>query len=162
MQVIAVKGSLTAGDRARIAISTSWSKPNDASWVSVRCGPMMCAPPSACRTSAAASGGQTVANRCPRTMKWPGRCSRLITASALLASRTRFWCLMNCTYPLTGASSTAPLASVRFTSSTATGPASGPGRSGPLPCSRIASARSPAMLAITCGSWMETAVWWMK
>ena len=69
---------------------------------------------------------------------------------------------MNCTYPLTGASSTAPLASVRFTSSTAAGPASSPGRSGPLPCSRIASARSPAMLAITCGSWMEIAVWWMK
>ena len=69
MQVSAVKVSLTAADRARIAISTSWSKPNDTSWVSVRCGPMMCARLMACRTSGAASGGQTVPNRCPRTMK---------------------------------------------------------------------------------------------
>ena len=69
---------------------------------------------------------------------------------------------MNCRYPLTGASSTAPLVSVRFTSSPAAGPASVTGRSGPLPCSAIASARSAAMLAITCGSWMEIAVWWMK
>ena len=95
-------------------------------------------------------------------MKWPGRWSRLITASARVASRTRLWFLMNCTYPLTGASSTAPLVSVRLTSSTVVRPFSGPGRSGPLPCSRIASARSPAMLAITCGSWMEIDVWWMK
>ncbi len=136
--------------------------PNDTSWVSVRCGPMICARLMACRTSGAASGGQTVANRCPRTMKWPGRCSRLITASARAASRTRFWCLMNCTYPLTGANSTAPPFSVRLSSSTAAGPASGPVRTGPLPCSLIASARSAAMLAITCGSWMEMAVWWMK
>ena len=69
---------------------------------------------------------------------------------------------MNCTYPLTGASSTAPLLSVRFSSSTAAGPLSGPGLAGPLPCSRIASARSAAMLAITWGSWIEIAVWWMK
>ena len=69
---------------------------------------------------------------------------------------------MNCTYPLTGASSTAPLVSVRFSSATAAGPFSGPVRTGPVPCSRIASARSAAMLAITCGSWIEIAVWWMK
>ena len=84
------------------------------------------------------------------------------SASALRASRTRFWCLMNCRYPLAGASSTAPPDSVRVSSSTADGPASGPARPGPLPCSRIASVRSAAMLAITCGSWMEIAVWWMK
>ena len=69
---------------------------------------------------------------------------------------------MNCRYPLTGASSTAPLSSARCSSSTAVGPLSGPGLAGPPPCFSIASARSAAMLAITCGSWMEIAVWWMK
>ena len=162
MQVSAVKVSLTAAESARMAISTSWSMPNDTSWLRVRCGPVTCARPSAWRTSGAASGGQTVANRCPRTMKCPGRCSRLITASASAASRTRAWCLMNCTYPLAGANSTAPSASARLSSSTAVGPAFGCGSGFPLPCSLIASARSAAMLAITWGSWIETAVWWMK
>ncbi len=69
---------------------------------------------------------------------------------------------MNCTYPLTGASSTAPSASARATSPAAAGPAFGYSPVFPLPCSLIASARSAAMLAITRGSWIETAVWWMK
>ena len=127
MHVSAVKVSLTAADSARSAISTSWSMPNDTSWLSVRYGPTMCARPSAWRTSGAASGGQTVANRCPCTMKCPGRYSRLITASASVASRTRSWSWMYCRYPLTGASSTAPSASVRATSSVAVGPSFGCG-----------------------------------
>ena len=69
---------------------------------------------------------------------------------------------MNCTYPLVGASSTAPLASARPSSSTAAGPAFGCDSAFPPPCSLIASARSAAMPAITWGSWMEMAVWWMK
>ena len=69
---------------------------------------------------------------------------------------------MNCTYPLAGATSTPPPASARLSSSAAVGPAFGCGSGFPLPCSLIASARSPAMLAITWGSWIETAVWWMK
>ena len=69
---------------------------------------------------------------------------------------------MNCRYPLTGASSTAPLASVRLTSSVAVGPLLRCGSGFPPPCCSIASARSAAMLAITWGSWIEIAVWWMK
>ena len=157
MQVSAVKVSLTAAESARVAISTSWSIPNDASWVSVRYGPMTCARPNALLTSGAASGGQTVANRCPRTMKCPGRCSRLITASASAASLTRFWCLMNCTYPLTGASTTPPAASARASNSTAEGPFSGCARRSrrcPAPRSRQPGRRRCS--AITCGSWIET------
>jgi len=131
------------------------------SCVSVRCDPTKCARPIACRTSAAACGGQTVAYLCPRTMKCPGRCSRQITASALAARCTRFWCLMNCRYPLAGASRTPPPDSARASNSTADGPFSGPPADGD-PCSAIASVRSAAMLAITCGSWMAMAVWWMK
>ncbi len=40
MQVSAVKVSFTAVDSARIAISTSWSMPNETSWASVRYGPV--------------------------------------------------------------------------------------------------------------------------
>ena len=69
---------------------------------------------------------------------------------------------MNCTYPLTGASSTAPPSPAWPISSAAVGPAFGCGPVFPLPCSLIASARSAAMLAITWGSWIEMAVWWMK
>jgi hypothetical protein len=36
IHVMAVNVSLTAGDSARSAISTSWSRPNEMSWVSVR------------------------------------------------------------------------------------------------------------------------------
>ncbi len=36
MQVSAVKVSLTAGERARMAISTNWSMANTGSWVRVR------------------------------------------------------------------------------------------------------------------------------
>ena len=54
MQVSAVKVSLTAGDSARIAISTSWSTPKETSWARVstpketswarvRYGPVTCA-----------------------------------------------------------------------------------------------------------------------
>ena len=72
-KVSAVKVSLTAGERARMAISTSWSMPNEMSWVSVRLDPVMCARPSASLTRAAASGGHTMANGCPWTRKCPGR-----------------------------------------------------------------------------------------
>ncbi len=43
MQVMAVKVSLTAAERARIAISTSWSIAKTGSCISVRCGPVTCA-----------------------------------------------------------------------------------------------------------------------
>ena len=39
MQVRAVELASTAAESARIAISTSWSMPNDTSWLRVRCGP---------------------------------------------------------------------------------------------------------------------------
>jgi hypothetical protein len=73
MQVSAVNVSFTAGDRARIAISTSWSMPNETSWVRVRYGPITWARPSVLLTTPAASGGQTRAIGCPWAMKWPGR-----------------------------------------------------------------------------------------
>src|SRR5690349_18840216 len=61
MHVRAVKVSLTAGERARMAISTSWSMPNETSWVRVRYGPVMWERPSTSPTWAAAAGGHTVA-----------------------------------------------------------------------------------------------------
>ena len=61
MQVSAVKVSLTAGDSARIAISTSWSTPKETSWARVRYGPVTCARDSSRATRPAASVGHTVA-----------------------------------------------------------------------------------------------------
>ncbi len=61
MQVSAVNVSLTAGDNARMPISTSWSTPNETSWARVRYGPVTCALASSLATSAAAASGQTVA-----------------------------------------------------------------------------------------------------
>ena len=42
------EGVVDRADRARSAISTSWSMPNDTSWLRVRCGPTTCARSSAC------------------------------------------------------------------------------------------------------------------
>ena len=80
MQARAVNVSLTAGDSARMAISTSWSTANERSCVSVLCGPVACAPPSARATPGVAAAGHTFASGWPSTTKCPGRCSRRITA----------------------------------------------------------------------------------
>ena len=63
MQVSAVNVSLTAGESARIAISTSWSMPNDRVLGQRPVRPVMCARPALAGASGAAAGGQTVASR---------------------------------------------------------------------------------------------------
>ena len=95
MQVIAVNVSFTAGDRARIAISTSWSMPKAMSWVSVRSGPVMCTRSSRCLIVSATSGGHTVAIGCPRVRKCPGRSCSRITASYSAAIATSVPCRTN-------------------------------------------------------------------
>ena len=72
MQVMAVNASLTAAERARIAISTSWSIAKTGSCMSVRWGPVTWARASAIATWSAASGGQIEASGRPATMKCPG------------------------------------------------------------------------------------------
>ena len=72
MQVSAVNVSLTAGESARIAISTSWSMAKARSCASVRFGPVTWARWSARVTAGAAAGGQTTAIGWPSTTKWPG------------------------------------------------------------------------------------------
>ena len=69
MQASAVNVSLTAGDSARMAISTSWSTAKATSWLRVRLGPTACALRSPRSTVAAAPAGQTVASGWPRTTK---------------------------------------------------------------------------------------------
>ena len=92
MQVRAVKVSLTAGESARMAISTSWSMPKAMSWLSVRSGPVMCTPARRRPILSATSGGHTVAIACPRVRKCPGRCCSRITASYSAAIRTSVTC----------------------------------------------------------------------
>jgi hypothetical protein len=60
------EGVVDRGESARIAISTSWSTANERSCVSVRCGPVACAPPSARATPGAAAAGQTSPAARPR------------------------------------------------------------------------------------------------
>ena len=93
MQVRAVKVSLTAGDRALMAISTSWSMAKTGSCISVRCGPVTCALDRASLTCSAAPRGQTVARGRPATTKCPGRWLRRMTASNRDAMAT------SCAYP---------------------------------------------------------------
>ena len=62
-----------AEDRARIAISTSWSMPNETSWASVRNGPVRWARVSSRATPGAALAGHTVASGLPWARKCPGR-----------------------------------------------------------------------------------------
>ena len=64
--------SFTAGDRARMAISTSWSMAKTGSCMSVRCGPVTWALARANLTCSAAPRGHTVARGRPATTKWPG------------------------------------------------------------------------------------------
>src|SRR5258708_10345454 len=79
MQLSAVNVSLTAGDRARIAISTSWSTAKTGSWLRVRWLPVTCARSRALVTAGAAEAGRTWASGRPATTKWPGRESSSIT-----------------------------------------------------------------------------------
>ena len=65
MHVSAVNVSLTAAERARMAISTSWSMANTGSCTNVRCGPVTWALERARATSGAAPRGQTIANARP-------------------------------------------------------------------------------------------------
>ena len=95
MQVKAVKVSFTAGESARMAISTSWSVPKAMSWLSVRSGPVMCTSSSRRPILSAASGGHTVAIGCPRVRKCPGRSCSRITASYSAAIRTSVACRTN-------------------------------------------------------------------
>ena len=85
MHVSAVKVSFTAGDSARMAISTSWSianveilgqRPVRARWRAAR------VERSADRRPAAAAGQTHRRAGGPATTKWPGRWSSRITASA--------------------------------------------------------------------------------
>lgn len=69
MQVSAVNVSLTAGESARIAISTSWSTAKEMSCESVRYGPATCARLRLFPMCVAASDGHTVASGCPSTTK---------------------------------------------------------------------------------------------
>ena len=80
--------SLTAGERARMAISTSWSMANTGSCIKVRCGPVMWARSRARATCSAAPRGQTVASGRPATKKCPGRWSRRMTESVVEAMST--------------------------------------------------------------------------
>ena len=88
MHVRAVNVSFTAGDSARMAISTSWSMANTGSCMSVRWGPVTWASDSARATCAAAPRGHTLASGRPATTKWPGRWLSRMTASRRAAIST--------------------------------------------------------------------------
>ncbi len=69
MQVMAVNVSFTAGDSARMAISTIWSIANWRSWASVRPGPTTWARRNSRSIVGAASAGHTIAKGRPFTRK---------------------------------------------------------------------------------------------
>ena len=95
--VIAVKGSLTPGESARAAISTSWFTANSISWAGVRWFPNTNAEfTRATSGSVTRSPGQTIAIGLPRTTYCPGRRSSRTSAStsapnATSVSRSMSW-----------------------------------------------------------------------
>ena len=135
--------------------------PNDTSWLRVRCGPVTCARPSAWRTSGAASGGQTRREPVPAHDEVPGPVLQADHRVGLGRQPDQGLVLDELHVP---AGRREQHGAVRLGAAQQLdrGPAFGCGSGFPLPCSLIASARSAAMLAITWGSWIETAVWWMK